>query len=409
MSYYRNSNARLLFIRSMWLDSLTMRNLSTQNRCLEVRGTDAERGHQQGQVYAKNLGAILDSIRQIGFLPYDLQKKIPLFVYKKLFASIGKKFLKHHHDFFQTYQKSRIHDRILGLAEGLGASPYFVYGLCALEVTTSELPHQQPQLGCTSLAFEATRTKIGTPLIAYNHDFPESFGPYLIVRHNEPKTGFASLNLTYPVSLGCIAGVNEKGLAITINHAFEKTVAKNQAALFVTCLLQECLDHCANVEEAVDLILKTPTTNGSMLTLIDASGKRAVVEVSSRKRVLRKPEEGLFCTFNKYQETELEKGELPLNTIGTKMFKGRLVHEHNIGRLRRFTEIFDAEKTYSDDDIHKLMSDHDGGDGDAHTICRHHKDTSSTLASVIIRPKEKEMKVVFGLACQGEYEKFVLW
>jgi predicted choloylglycine hydrolase len=336
-----------------------------------------------------------------------LQKRIPLFIYKKLFAAIGKKFLKYHSDFFQMYQKSQIHERVLGLAQGLEMSPAFVYGLCALEVTTSELPHR-PQLGCTSLAFEGTRTQAGTPLIAYNHDFPESFGPYLMVRRNEPKSGFASLNLTYPISLGCIAGVNEKGLAITINHAFEKTVEKNQAALFVTCLLQECLDHCENVDEAIDLILTTPTTNGSMLTLVDASGKRAVVEVSSRKRILRKATTGLLSTFNKYQEAELEKIELPLHTVGTKMFKGRLVHEHNIERPRRFAEVFDPEKIYSDDAIRELLSDHDGADGGAHTICRHHKDTSSTLASVLIKSKEKEMKVIFGPACQGEYQRFVL-
>lgn len=374
-------------------------------RFLKVSGTDAECGYQQGMAFRHAINSILEAIREIEILPWNLQKLLPLTCYRGIFFCEGRSFLKFHRALLDGQAGLPVKNKLKGLAEGLGVSLPFAYGLSALEALSSEMPHRA-QMGCTSLVFDDTHTTERAPVLAYNHDFPQSFGPHLIVRQNEPGEGLRSVSLTYPILLGCIAGVNESGLAVTINHAFEKNIVKNQPALFVTWLLQECLNTCRDVDAAVALILKTPVTNGSMITLLDTSGKCAVVEVSSRVRVLRKPEPAACYTFNKYRTPELEALELPLDTVGTGMFHGRLVHESNIKRLERFHEIFNADKIYADEAIRQILSDHDGTSGDMHTLCRHHKATASTIASAILKPASGEMKVIFGSACQGEYETF---
>jgi hypothetical protein len=340
-------------------------------------------------------------------LPWGLQRFIPLAVFTAVFRLAGKRYWQRHAPFLQQFPGLDLTAKVEGLAAGFGVARDLIYGLAAMEVMTSEMPHV-PNYGCTSLAFEATRTAKGEPLLAYNHDFPESFGPHLYVRHNRPKNGIPSLVLAYPVLLGAIAGVNEAGLAISINHAFERQVNKKQGALFVTWLLQDCLDRFKTAEAAANHALKTPVTNGSMLTFVDKAGGRAVVELTSKKRLRRAPDAGLGFTFNKYRIPEMEGLEIPIATRGTKMFKGRLVHGANVERLRRFGAVHDPRKIYSEEDIHALMSDHAGGAGGMDTICRHDRTTSTTLSSAILHPVTGEIQMIFGPACQGSYRRYTL-
>lgn len=375
------------------------------NRFLHVEGSDFERGEQQGLAFRGRIAEMIDDIRQIEMLPLGLQKIIPIGIYRVAFRLAGRSYWHRHEPFLTAYAGADLKAKVAGLARGFGVPRDLVYGLAAMEVITSEMPHV-PNYGCTSLAFGATHAACGEPLIAYNHDFPESFGPHLYVRHNRPKQGIPSLSLAYPVLLGAIAGVNEAGLAVSINHAFERRVNKKQGALFVTWLLQDCLDRFRTAEAAAAHTLKTPVTNGSMLTFVDKTGGRAVVELTSRRRLRRAPDAGVGFTFNKYRIPEMEELEIPIATRGTKMFKGRLVHGANIERLRRFSEMYDPHKVYTEQDIHALMSDHAGSVGGMGTICRHDATTSTTLASAILHPVTGEIQMIFGPACCGRYRTY---
>lgn len=374
---------------------------------LEVRGDAYVRGFQQGDEFRRDFSRIIRSIKEIEILPYNLQKLIPNKFFEGYFWYEGRKYFRNHQK--NLTEKTDFKDQWQGLADGFFKSEFTIYGMVCLEVITSEMPHEPSlALGCSSLALASKHTSFNEPVIAYNHDFPDSFGKHLFVRKNTPDNGYASLSLTYPLLLGAIGGVNSAGLAISINHAFERKINKDQSATLVTYLLQECLDHCATVDEAVARILKTPVTNGSMLTVLDKTGKSAVLEVSSHGNFLRENSKDYSITFNKYQVKDLEPFELPLNTRGSKMFKGELVHKHNIERSRRFLDIFDESKKYSEAEIKKIFSDHDGGKGGLATICRHHQATSNTLASSLFYPESQKIKVIFGQPCEGEYQEYIL-
>lgn len=382
--------------------------LADQTKMIRVKGTACERGEMQGEVFRDKKRHIIDGIRNLEELVlFNLHKKIPIAFYEYFFKKQGRLFLRYHREVLAAGEGERL-EHVRGLASGLGVDADLVYGLSALEVLTSELPHL-PSYACSSLIFKADQTKVNRPLIAYNHDFPDSFGPHIFVRHNSPKNRYKSVSLAYPVLLGAIAGVNEKGLAVTINHAFERGVKKTQAALFVTWLLQECLDTCATADDAARLVLKTRVTNGSMLNFADANGGRAVVEVCSHGNVRRPMDKGISFTFNKYRIKKMEEHELPMKTVGTKMFRGRLVHQANIDRQCRFDALFKSDHAYSEKEIHQLMSDHGADEQPGMgSICRHDKSTSSTLASAILDPAQGTMKVIFGRACAGKYQTYAV-
>ncbi len=375
-------------------------------KIIEVKGNYFEMGQSQGAQFQGIFPDIIQSLKQLAFLPYNFQKAIPTFLYKIFFQEQGKIFSRRHHTLL-TGPQQKLQERWQGIAQGMKEPPSLVYGLACLEILTSEMPHIPP-LACTSLALSPNMTQNGEPLLAYNHDFPESFGKHLLLRKNFPQNGYTSISITYPIMFGAIGGINEKGLAITINHAFEKKIIKDKAGLLVTSLLQDCLDTCATTREAVEKICNTPVTNGSMLTVMDASGHHEVVEVSSQKNILRENKKNHSITFNKYRIPEMESLELPLDTAGAGVLKGRLVHEATIEREKRFEEMFNEHKNLSMEDITKIFSDHKGGSGDLGTLCRHHPKTSSTLGSALFFPQQRKMKMIFGKTCSQNYQEFSL-
>ncbi|MBX7148084.1 C45 family peptidase [bacterium] len=365
-------------------------------------GNDQEMGFSQGRLFKGLVDDVLTSFKSIELLPMGLFKIVPTSFLKWGFGKIGKKFLGYHASHLKE-KHSHWYDWLNGFAEGSELSFEFVYGIAVLELLTSELPYY-PVMGCTSLALVAN----DGPLLAYNHDYPQSFGAFTFIKESRPKNKLASLSVSYPLIPGSIAGINEKGLALSINHAFEQGIKKDNEGLFVTWLLQDCLDTCSTAEEARKKILKTPVSNGSMISMMDKNGNTDVVEVSSRSNMLRHSNCAYRVTFNKYQVHEMEKNELPLKTRGSKMFRGEFVHRSNWERQSRFDTLFDKNKKYSEADVMALMADHAGAEGNMNTICRHHVLTSETVASVIMRPHQKSMKVAFGHPCTTPYKEYTL-
>lgn len=375
-----------------------------ENRFLEVGGTPFERGLQQGRVFKKIWNPLFDSLVSVPLFPAKIQKVIPKMVYRLFLNAQGKKFLKLHRGLLQNHQGVNVYKKIEGLAKGLGKDVSRVYGINSFEALSSELPYT---LGCASLGFSAENCDTNKPLMAYNHDFPDLFGQYLFVRKNIPVVGYTSLSLTYPTLVGAIAGINEAGLALTLNHAYTLD-REDKPGLFFTILLQECLDRCKTVDEAIHLIDQTPVPNGSMISLMDAAGHKATYELSCTARKLRRAKSKILVTLNRYQMKEMEKVQIPLTAQGKWILKGHAIHAHNFSREKRLKEILNLNGVYSPKDILKILSDHNGGTGAFDTLCRHDQQTSGTLAHVLMDPSKKALKVIFGHPCSGKYVNYKL-
>ncbi|HMR79935.1 MAG TPA: carcinine hydrolase/isopenicillin-N N-acyltransferase family protein, partial [Polyangiaceae bacterium] len=232
---------------------------------------------------------------------------------------------------------------------------------------------------------------------------------FLVLRRSRPDDAAASLSVTYPAMVGAIAGVNQHGLALTVNQAFATDIDRRKAALLVTLLAQECLDACHDVAEAVQLIKRTPVTNGGLLTPVDASGARAVVELSATRRKPRLPsDDAILYAFNKYLLPELQHVEVPVGAITTGIGAGYDIHATNIERERRYLEILRDGHAYSQNDIRALLADHDNGSGGMNTICCHGDALNMTIMHALIDPRARAIKLIVGRTCQGEYELHAL-
>ena len=375
------------------------------SRSLTVKGDARERARQQGVACA---GEMLRAASSIGSLVVD-QKFLLRSAHERLSAAglacAGAYYLLRHGPALRRHAGAKYWRAQKGLAEGAGLSLSLMFGLGAVpEIVGAQMGYT---LGCSAIAFAAGTTASAAPQIAYNHDFPPRFGRYNFVRHNHPSDGYASVCLSYPIMIGCLAGVNERGFAITLNHAFS-TDYSGRPGLLLTTLVQDCLDSCGSVAEAVRLIRESPVTNGAILTLADASGARSVVERScGESRVREARGADLLVSFNKYKHPEMERFEVPLGAVSTGLIAGIPLHESNVERQRRWDLLAaGAPARLGDDDIQALMSDHDGRGGDKNTICRHGDELSETLWGALIDCDRRVLKVVFGHTCSGPYAEY---
>lgn len=370
-------------------------------RSLTVEGEARERARQQGLACAGEMDRAASSIGSLVVGPRYFGERAHEKISSALLAAAGAVYLAKHRAALIGHASGKFFRAQQGLAEGAGKTLPGMYGLGAVpEIAGAQMGYT---LGCSAIAIGAEATGSGAPRIAYNHDFPPRFGRYNFVRRNHPTDAFASVCLTYPIMVGCLAGVNEHGLAITLNHAFS-TDFDGKPGLLLTSLVQDCLDRCRTAEEAADLLVAAPVTNGALLTLADRGGRRAVVERSCTSASVRRAEGPLLVTFNKYRVPSMERFEIPVGAVSTGLIPGIPLHESNLERQRRWDELErELPSTIDEATIRRVMTDHRGGAGDKNTICRHGDELSETLWSAILDTERLTLRVVFGHACDGDY------
>lgn len=294
-------------------------------------------------------------------------------------------------------------------------SLYEAYGFNSVEILTAKTPVEE---GCTSLAFSAGMTEEKTPILAYNHDYISIFAPFLIVRRNRVAAPpalenlYASLSLTYQPAVGAIAGVNEKGLAVSLNHGY--TTDEIRPGVPLAFLVQTCLDRCASTAEAVALIKKIPVPCGGIMTFVDAFGDCAAMELAPSRRALREMTDEPLFSFNQYQMHKMQSVEIPQNAVFPWWFypvllRGKKFHQFNRARKERYEALVKKGKKWSRDGIIKILSDHGAENRPGRlTICRHQPETADTVASALIYPEKRKMEICVGNPCRNEYRRFAL-
>lgn len=375
------------------------------SRSLTVEGDAFERARQQGVACAgemdraaSSIGSIVVEPKLVGARAHEVISSVGLGV-------AGAYYLAKHRKALVGHARGKYWKAHRGLAAGAGKTLPVMFGLGAVpEIVGAQLSFT---MGCTAVAIAPSASATGAAQIAYNHDFPPRFGRYNFARRNLPTDGFASICLAYPIMVGCLAGVNEKGLAVTLNHAFS-TDYTGRPGLLLTTLVQDALDRCATVDDAIELFTTAPVTNGAILTIADASGDRAAVELSCTAARVRRPEgDALLVSFNKYQHPDMEAFEVPLGAVSTGLVPGVPLHESNVERARRWADLEQTFPSVFDErTIRAAMTDHRGGDGDKNTVCRHDDPLSETLWSAILDTRARTVRVVFGHACDGPYRTY---
>ena len=373
---------------------------------LNVAGNDHERGVAQGVAFRDRLATMYESLAALPLGLHWLPTPVRKLMIRTGVRAAGRFYLPRHRELLSEHAGGRYVRVLEGLAEGFDARASVLYGFHAFEVESGIVGFR---MGCTALTVGADQSTTGSPRLAYNHDFPTAFGNHLVLRRSLPTEAgvAASLALTYEVLVGAIAGVNEHGLAVTVNQAFARKPRRFDRSLLPTLLVQDCLDHCCSVADAVARVKTLPVGVGSLLTLVDATGDRAVVELAPEGHAIRRPEgqKKLLVAFNWYRREKTQAQEIPHGAKGKGLAAGYDLHEANVERERRFGELTaENDGPWTDEDLHQMLADHDGGSPGANTICRHDPMLGGdTIATALFEPVARSVRYYPGFPCEGEW------
>ena len=384
-------------------------------RFIEIEGSHYTMGIKQGieilEVYEKLFSQILVS---------DLFKKvkpklIPTGLLLNAFAWLSKRMIKN--SLIEHTPKQ--HEFILGLAEGLEISENFGYMVNFLEVITGhpKLTMTWPKelknlIACTQLFALSSTTTDGNDYLARNYDFPNELEDYQIVRLTKPEDGYKTICMTQVCLAGTHQGMNEKGLAIAQNYGrgwrkeFKDYKLKGVPA---SIIIQNALETCATMDEAVDFITKFPNrTNGAHYGILDKEGNACIVETTATRHAFRYPENGILAHTNLYMTEELMNANVPETVNWKTEHMTRPYYLSPKRRHERANELINTMKgNLNREELYKILSDHNNREPDDDTVCTH-GEVGSTLATITAIPKRLEFWVTDTFPCKSQQEKFTI-
>lgn len=141
---------------------------------------------------------------------------------------------------------------------------------------------------CSTVSLPAAAAPDGVARFGRNLDFP-SFNvadkqTVVLIFRPEGRNAFASVG--WPGMVGVLTGMNEHGLTLA-NMEVDRG-PRVPVAMPYTLLYRTVLERCATVDEATNLLEKTPRQTANNLMLMDARGDRAVVEITPEKVTVRR-------------------------------------------------------------------------------------------------------------------------
>jgi len=385
---------------------------------LKMAGTSYEMGVQQGRQYRylngdidffkvlSNMGMITAASPVGGGAVLD-------FALKKMMSGNSKKMVKSIKNHLPTQ-----YDYLVGLAEGLGVSLetlalplYFenMSGDCRMDMKKGKgVPEIKPlatPFGCSA----GLVVKKDKGFLVKNFDFPTELEEYQVVRFLRPsdKKRFNSITATIGVLPGAISGINEKGLAMTVNAAYTNEFKLTNPP--TSMYLQECLETMTTADEVKLYLSEVPMSAGWFITVIDSKLKGYIIERTAISTGVRDLEvegnRGCLTVANNYQTKRMIKKQLPDNTVwNVKGIKGEPViflSQWRKDRLEQLlTDLTKGRGALNVASLRKIMADH------KHTpsapwdesVCRH-SEFYKTLSTVYMNPVEKKFAINDGNAC----------
>ena len=254
-----------------------------QIKIVELRGDGAAMGKAHGEALRDEIKAISKYLNS--YFKNDSQRK------QALLASF----------MFRNQLPPEYQAEILALSKASGIdSGEVMLGNCFLDLS--------PMTACSTITLSAKAAPDGVARFGRNLDFP-GFGiadkaSVVLIYHPKDRYQFAAV--TWPGLIGTLSGMNEHGLTLA-SMEVDRQMAMPRAMPYIL-LYRTVLEKCKTVAEAVDLLEKTPRQSANNLMLMDASGDRAVVEITPEKIVVRRaPEDRPLMSTNHHRGQDLDK------------------------------------------------------------------------------------------------------
>jgi predicted choloylglycine hydrolase len=379
---------------------------------LEVKGSYYEMGFQQGITFSSDIKNSF--FRLVNSKPIKSLK--PKFFPKFLFSKILKYIV------YKKWEKPikilllEYSERIRGIADGAKVKLSDLYIIQAIEVLADDVSSlieypKQISFGCSSICVLQNIIKSPQIIVGKNFDYISDFVSDNIVRISKPKNGYKSIEVTYKQIAGSHDGMNEKGLVVLYNYGL--STEKVQTRVPITILVQQILERCSNIDEAITFIKAFRYPNGAILTLVDTTNRAICVEITPEHIGYRKPQDGVLVATNFYLSDEVKNFDIPHNAVFktkgvTKELQGKPVHQSSIQRYNRITELVKKFSRIGIEEIKHILKDHNSKVlGDDDSVCRH-GEWISTQVSMIFLPKQRKFLYTIGYPCERQYIEFEL-
>lgn len=173
-------------------------------------------------------------------------------------------------------------------------------------------------VGCTSFAAWNERSADSSMIIGRNLDFylGDKFSENKIVYFCNPKQGNKFAMITWAGFMGCVSGMNEKGITVTINAA--KSDIPNGATTPISILAREILQYANNIEEAFAIAKRRKTFVCETLMIGSAPDhKTSLIEKSITKTVLFNSDTDFILCSNHYQSDSFKNDKNNVENIKT--------------------------------------------------------------------------------------------
>ena len=248
---------------------------------IEVHGTSAEMGTQHGKQLAKSIDFLHEHYLKV-FLGSAKERTMATAAAR----AFEQKILPEHLA------------EINGMAEQCGMDPdEAVLAQCFLDLTAMS--------ACSTITLPADAAPDHVARFGRNLDFPslniaDKYTAVFIYKPGDGRYAFASVG--WPGMIGVLSGMNEHGLSLANMEV--KRGARLPTAMPYTLLYRTVLEKCRTVDEAIDLLEKTPRQTPNNLMLMDAEGHRAVVEITPAAIAVRRGVEGTSLLSTNHQRGE---------------------------------------------------------------------------------------------------------
>ncbi len=213
-------------------------------------------------------------------------------------------------------------------------------------------------VGCTSFSAWDGKSSDSSLIIGRNFDFSlgDKFGEDKIVLFCRPKDGHRFAMVTWAGFMGCVSGMNEKGLTVTLNAA--KSDFPNASATPIAILAREILQYAGNIEEAYAIAKKRKTFVCETLMVGSAADHRtALIEKSISKTVLLQSDTNFILCANHYQSDSFKTDKNNVENIATSASMYRfirlqeLMQQHDKLSYNNVADILRDQKGQQNKDI----------------------------------------------------------
>jgi isopenicillin-N N-acyltransferase like protein len=210
-------------------------------------------------------------------------------------------------------------------------------------------------VGCTSFSGWDSRTQDSSLIVGRNCDFyvGDKFAEDKIVYFCNPAGGHKFAMITWAGMMGCVSGMNDRGITVTINAA--KSDMPTGSATPIALLAREILQYAGSIDEAYAIAKKRKTFVSESIMIGSAPDhKTAIIEKSPTKLGMYFSNRDYILCTNHYQSDTFKNEKNNLENIATTA---------SMYRYRRLQQLTDSTPRFNYLNVAAILRDQKGLNG----------------------------------------------